>query len=86
MITQNFGLHKIREVLNEEGAFLFIGSDVSIWSGLPSWYGLVDELVDFVKNEGLSHNHIYPESLSGNLLAAAGLGRQMISAQQFKSF
>ncbi|MBU8754130.1 SIR2 family protein [Priestia megaterium] len=86
MIQQEFSTQKIRDVLQEEGAVVFIGSGVSIWSGLPNWYSLIGELTDFLKTQGLPYEHIHQEALAGNLLAAAGLGRQLLSPQQFRTF
>jgi hypothetical protein len=44
---------KLRQVLAQEDAVLFIGAGISIWSGLPSWPGLIDELAAFLDEEGL---------------------------------
>lgn len=45
-------LKKIKKVLLEEDTVLFIGSGISMWSGLPSWYGLIEELAKYVEDVG----------------------------------
>lgn len=85
MSIKQSDINKIRQVCNEEGTVLFLGSGVSAWSGLPSWFGLIKELAEFLKDEGYPHEDILNEA-SSNLLTAAGLGVQKLSNQQFKTF
>ncbi|MUG01240.1 SIR2 family protein [Bacillus tequilensis] len=85
MKGHNLDINKIREVCNEEGAVLFIGSGISMWSGLPNWNGLVSDLSNFVRSEGFSNENILKEMVS-NLLIAAGIGVSTLSKQQFKTF
>lgn len=85
MSVQQSDINKIRQVCNEEGTVLFVGSGISAWSGLPSWFGLIQELAEFLKEEGYPDDAIINES-SSNLLTAAGLGVQKLSNQQFKTF
>lgn len=85
MSVDQSDINKISQVCNEEGTVLFIGSGISVWSGLPSWFGLIKELAEFLNDEGYPHEAILNEATS-NLLAAAGLGVQQLSKQQFKTF
>ncbi|MDH2331032.1 SIR2 family protein [Paenibacillus polymyxa] len=84
-MNQANDIKKLVSVLNEDGTVLFIGSGISVWSGLPTWYGLVKELANYVKEEGLTYENILQEA-SVNLLNAAGLGQRQLSSQQFKVF
>lgn len=85
MSVEQSDINKISQVCNEEGTVLFIGSGISAWSGLPSWFGLIKELAEFLKDEGYPYEAILNEAKS-NLLTAAGLGVQQLSKQQFKTF
>lgn len=85
MKKEKHDLNKIREVCKEEGTVLFIGSGISMWSGLPNWNELVNELSDYVKKEGFSNENILKE-MTNNLLMAAGIGVSNLSKQQFKTF
>lgn len=77
---------KLRHVLAQEDAVLFIGAGVSIWSGLPSWSRLVQELAEFLESEGLRPDSVRAESQRGDLLQAASLGFDLLTKPQIGDF
>lgn len=79
-------IEKLRQVLKQEDTVLFIGSGVSLWSGLPSWTGLIKELIDFIKENGLDANLTEQELKRGDLLQAASYGFDKLTKSQFAQF
>jgi hypothetical protein len=79
-------IEKLRQVLKQEDTVLFIGSGVSLWSGLPSWTGLIQELIDFIKKNGLDANLTEQELKRGDLLQAASYGFDKLTKPQFAQF
>ncbi|MGN6297669.1 MAG: SIR2 family protein [Ginsengibacter sp.] len=79
-------IEKLRQVLKQEDTVLFIGSGVSLWSGLPSWIGLIQELIDFIKENGLDANLTEQELKRGDLLQAASYGFDKLTKSQFAQF
>lgn len=77
---------KLRQVLAQEDAVLFIGAGVSMWSGLPSWPRLIDELAAFLDEEGLPSASVREERARGDLLQAASLGIDRLTPSQFGVF
>lgn len=79
-------MNKIGEILRREDTVLFIGSGLSQWSGLPSWFGIIDELANFLEQEGLSAEAVRKEAQDNHLLQAASYGVHQMTKQQFSSF
>ncbi|KQL33554.1 hypothetical protein AN960_21010 [Bacillus sp. FJAT-25509] len=81
-------IEKIKKILREEGTVLFIGSGISLWSGLPSWSTLLYELADFVKKEGFDPSPVIKEIKNNKLLEAADIALNYIEndKQLFKQF
>ena len=42
-------MEKLKQVLAQEDTVLFVGSGISVWSGLPTWSGFIEELATFVE-------------------------------------
>lgn len=83
---QNQLLVKIREILDKSDTIIFVGSGISRWSGLPSWYGLVEELANFIDSEGLSSDIVRKELKTNDLLQAASYGTDLLTKPQFREF
>lgn len=83
---QNQLLARIREILNRTDTIVFVGSGISRWSGLPSWYGLIDELAYYVDAQGLSAEIIRKELNANDLLQAASYGVDLLTKSQFAEF
>lgn len=76
---------KVKKVLAEDGTILFIGSGVSIWSGLPGWGQLLDEMADYVEKRGGDAANIRYHSKSQPLLAA-DFGYDALHSEDFGAF
>ncbi|MGB4776724.1 MAG: SIR2 family protein, partial [Daejeonella sp.] len=79
-------IEKLRQVLKQEDTVLFIGSGVSLWSDLPTWTELIQELIDFIKENGLDANLTEQELKRGDLLQAASYGFDKLTKSQFAQF
>ncbi|MEP6355979.1 MAG: SIR2 family protein [Hyphomicrobiales bacterium] len=72
--------------LNEPETVIFVGSGVSRWSGLPSWEGMIAELIDFLEAAGKSADLVRDEHKNGELLQAASYGFDQLTQQQIGEF
>ena len=79
-------IENLKKILKQEDTVLFIGSGVSLWSGLPSWTELIQELVNFIKENGLDANLTEQELKRGDLLQAASYGFDKLTKPQFAQF
>lgn len=78
--------NKLRKVLKQEDTVLYIGSGISLWSGLPTWKGLILELADFLEEEGLPSSEVIREKADDDLLSAASIGLSSMNNILFKKF
>lgn len=67
-------MEKLKQVLAQEDTVLFIGSGISMWSGLPSWSGVIEELALFLESAGAKADLVRSEAQKGELLQAASYG------------
>lgn len=75
--------------LQAEECILFVGSGISIWSGLPTWAGLIGRMVDFLEAHGASEEdcaEIIRMKDRGDLLSAASMGKLLMSSAEFTDF
>lgn len=79
-------IEKLKNVLKQEDTVLFIGSGVSLWSGLPSWTGIINELIEFLKANGLDPTLTEQEFKRGDLLQAASYGFDKLTKHKFAEF
>lgn len=79
-------MEKLKQILAQEDTVLFIGSGISIWSGLPSWSSMIEELARFVESTGADASLIRTESQRGDLLQAASYGFDKLTKQQIGEF
>lgn len=79
-------IENLRKILKQEDTVLFIGSGVSVWSGLPTWSALIGELVEFINSKGLDSKIVEQELTSGELLQAASYGFDKLTKQQVAEF
>jgi len=79
-------MQKLKQILTQEDTVLFIGSGISLWSGLPSWSGLIEELAKFVETAGAQADLIRAEAERGDLLQAASYGFDKLTKQQIGDF
>lgn len=79
-------MQKLKQVLAQEDTVLFIGSGISMWSGLPSWAALIEELAKFVEANNSNADLIRNEATRGELLQAASYGFDKLTKQQIGEF
>ena len=79
-------MEKLKQVLAQEDTVLFIGSGISMWSGLPSWSGMIEELAQFVESAGANADLVRAEAQRGDLLQAASYGFDKLTKQQIGEF
>src|SRR5271163_1609802 len=79
-------MEKLRRVLAEDDTILFVGSGVSMWSGLPSWLGFIEALAKFLEASGENPNLVRAEAKRGDLLQAASYGFYKLTNQQIGEF
>ena len=77
------------EALQAEECVLFVGSGISLWSGLPTWEGLLKRMVEFLNFHGASASEL--DEIGGmidggNLLSAASLCRLLMRPADFAGF
>lgn len=51
-MNTNEVLAGLKQALKDESTVLFIGSGVSVWSGLPRWNTLLLDLADIIESKG----------------------------------
>lgn len=79
-------MEHLKQVLAQEDTILFIGSGISVWSGLPTWSGMIEELAQFVDQGGSNADLIRTEASRGELLQAASYGFDKLTKQQIGEF
>jgi len=57
-----------------------------MWSGLPSWSGMIEELAQFVESTGAKADLVRAEALRGDLLQAASYGFDKLTKPQIGEF
>jgi SIR2-like protein len=79
-------MEKLKQVLAQEDTVLFIGSGISMWSGLPSWSGMIEELAQFLESNATKPDLVRAEAQKGDLLQAASYGFDKLTKQQIGDF
>ncbi len=79
-------LKGIITALKQEDCVILIGSGISIWSGLPSWKSLLNELADFMEECGIDSSLVEREIAEGDLLQAASYGFDRLTKPQIETF
>lgn len=76
----------LREFFKLPDCVIFIGSGISMWSGLPSWKRLLGDLAAHLEAEGQSAELVRREIANGDLLQAASYGVSKLTPASFGSF
>lgn len=79
-------MNKLKQILAQEDTVLFIGSGISLWSGLPSWRGLIEKLAEFLEDAGIAPDLVRAEAARGDLLQAASYGFDRLTKYQIGEF
>ena len=75
-------LDQVAKILAREDTVLFVGSGVSMWSGLPSWSGLLEELSTELRSLGRASEVVDRERQSGDLMLAASYGMDQMTPME----
>lgn len=78
-------INKLKEILAQDDAVIFVGSGISLWSGLPSWSSLIELLAKFIEAEGGDASLVRAEA-SDDLLQAASYGFNKLTKPQIGKF
>jgi hypothetical protein len=78
--------NQLKRILNQDDTVIFIGSGASLWSGLPTWSGLISELSSFLYDQGIDNSLVNQELKKGELLQAASYGFDKLTPQQVGQF
>ncbi|MBS7416996.1 SIR2 family NAD-dependent protein deacylase [Pseudomonas syringae] len=76
----------LKNVLAQSDTIIFVGSGISLWSGLPTWSGMIEELAVFLERDGRSAELVRAEARKGDLLQAASYGFDKLTKQQIGEF
>jgi hypothetical protein len=76
----------IRQFLKHPDCIVFVGSGISMWSGLPSWSSLMSGLAAFLDDEGQSSELVRRKIRNGDLLQAASFGLSKLTPASFGTF
>ena len=57
-----------------------------MWSGLPSWTGVIEKLANFIEASGANANLVRAEAQKGDLLQAASYGFDQLTKHQIGDF
>jgi hypothetical protein len=79
-------IKNLRHILTQEDCVLFIGSGISVWSGLPTWNGIIEKLAKFIEMDGGNANLVREEAKKGDLLQAASYGFDKLTTHQIGRF
>lgn len=79
---------KFYEALRSKECILFIGSGISVWSGLPTWYELITKLLNFLEESGISSSDRkeIEENLETDLIEAASISHFFLRPENFREF
>jgi len=79
-------LRRVRTTLDRPDTILLIGSGTSLWSGLPTWERLLNELAEFVEKLGRDATAVRQEISAGDLLLAASYAVHQLDLREFGTF
>jgi hypothetical protein len=79
-------MEELKRFLAQDDTVLFVGSGISLWSGLPSWPRLIEALAQFVEASGANADIVRAEAQRGDLLQAASYGFYKLTKHQIGDF
>lgn len=77
---------KLKQILSQPDTIIFVGSGISLWAGLPTWSGMIEELAKFVEQGVGNADLVRAEAKKGDLLQAASYGFDKLTKQQIGEF
>lgn len=85
MNNTNEVLAGLKQALNDESTVLFIGSGVSVWSGLPRWDKLLLDMAGIIESKGHDAD-IVRKNIDAQPLMAASYGTRYLTNEEFAEF
>ncbi len=76
---------QLRHAVQQEDTVLFIGSGISCWSDLPSWYGLLKQLANYLKSSDRDSQLVLKE-IDQDLLQSASYGFDQMTHAEIGEF
>lgn len=76
----------LKKILAQSDTIIFVGSGISLWSGLPTWSGMIEELAKFLEKGTGNADLVRAEAKKGDLLQAASYGFDQLTKQQIGEF
>ncbi|MBC3207911.1 SIR2 family protein [Pseudomonas sp. SWRI111] len=76
----------LKNILAQPDTIIFVGSGISLWSGLPTWSGMIEELAKFLERGTGGAELVRAEAKRGDLLQAASYGFDKLTKQQIGEF
>lgn len=77
---------RLVQVLRRPDTVLFVGSGASVWSGLPSWTRLLDDLANYLETIGRDASLVRREIEHRDLLQAASYGFHALTSLERREF
>jgi hypothetical protein len=72
----------LREIASRRDSLIFVGSGVSAWSGMPTWWRMIQNLSAFLSQQNLSPELVDRELQNNDLLLAASYGFDKLSQHE----
>ena len=79
-------MKKLKSILQQPDTVIFVGSGISLWAGLPTWSGMIEELAKFVEQGVGNADLVRTEARRGDFLQAASYGFDKLTKQQIGEF
>ena len=79
----------VSNVIQAKECVLFVGSGLSVWSGLPTWKSLLEAMIEYMKSYGVSEvelTEVQQLIEAGELSTAASLSKTLMRPADFADF
>jgi hypothetical protein len=79
---------KMYDAIQSQECIIFVGSGISVWSGLPPWKELIRKMIRFLEEQGLpiSEKEQVEKILNDDLIKAASIASSKLRKANFRDF